>query len=73
MGSKSVEISSSSSHFRRRRIKCYHGLDSPFATAWTSENPCRRFYGCGLLKLQGSKGYSFFIGTMTRFRNGQRK
>ncbi|CAK8538467.1 unnamed protein product [Lathyrus sativus] len=60
MGSESVEISSSSSHSRRRRIQCYCGFDSPLAIAWTSENSSRRFYGCGLFKLQGRKGCSFF-------------
>ncbi|XP_058740871.1 uncharacterized protein At4g04775-like [Vicia villosa] len=60
MGSESVQISSSSSHSRRRRLHCYCGLDSPLVTSWTSQNPGRRFYGCGLYKLQGRKGCSFF-------------
>ncbi|CAK8578578.1 unnamed protein product [Lathyrus sativus] len=60
MGYEFVEISRSSSYSRRRRIQFYCGLDSPLATAWTSENPGRRFYGCGLFKLQGIKGCFFY-------------
>ncbi|CAL5188053.1 unnamed protein product [Lathyrus oleraceus] len=73
MDSEYVEITSSSSHSRRRRIQCYYRLDSPLATGWTCENPGRRFYDSGLLKLQGRKWCSFFIGTMRRYQNVQRK
>ncbi|XP_058734393.1 uncharacterized protein LOC131606133 [Vicia villosa] len=60
MDSESVQISSLSSHSRRRRIQCYCGFDSPLSTSWTTQNPGRRFYGCGLYKLHGKKGCSFF-------------
>jgi hypothetical protein len=32
---------------QRGNLVCYCGVDSPLVTAWTDENPGRRFYGCG--------------------------
>ncbi|XP_058784113.1 uncharacterized protein LOC131658880 [Vicia villosa] len=60
MASEAFSISSNLSHSRRRRLQCYCGLDAPLVTSWTSQNPGRRFYGCGLYKLQGRKGCAYF-------------
>jgi hypothetical protein len=51
MGSQSFQVSSSSSHSRRRKMVCYCGFESPVAIVWTSQNPGRRFHGCGLYKV----------------------
>ena len=48
---KMVEYSSSSisgsSLKHQRKVVCHCGVDSPLVTAWTEENPGRRFHGCG--------------------------
>ncbi|KAK2355375.1 pentatricopeptide repeat-containing protein [Trifolium repens] len=54
---------SSSSHrsvSQSCRIECVCGLVSPLMTAWTNENPGRRFHGCGMYKLQGKKECNYF-------------
>jgi hypothetical protein len=38
---------SGSSRLRKSNLICYCGVDSPLVTAWTDENPGRRFHGCG--------------------------
>jgi hypothetical protein len=38
---------SGSSRLRKSNLVCYCGVDSPLVTAWTDENPGRRFHGCG--------------------------
>lgn len=32
---------------RRARLVCHCGCEAPLVTAWTYDNPGRRFYGCG--------------------------
>jgi len=50
MGSE-YEFSSSSSTTtplkRITRLVCHCGSEAPLVTAWTYDNPGRRFYGCG--------------------------
>ncbi|XP_058779432.1 uncharacterized protein LOC131653335 [Vicia villosa] len=59
MSQKSV----SNGSFRNRafRNECHCGLDAPLMTAWTDSNPGRRFYGCGMYKIQGFKKCSNFV------------
>lgn len=46
-----VEYSSSSvsgsTLKHKNNMVCHCGVDSPLVTAWTDENPGRRFHGCG--------------------------
>jgi hypothetical protein len=39
--------SSSGVQKRRTRLVCDCGSEAPLVTAWTYDNPGRRFYGCG--------------------------
>jgi len=57
-GSKSS--SSSASSWKRPQFKCRCGVDSPLCTAWTVENPGRRFFGCGLYTKSRGKVCNFF-------------
>ncbi|XP_058763747.1 uncharacterized protein LOC131637175 [Vicia villosa] len=41
--------------------ECRCGLDAPLMTSWTDANPGRRFYGCGMYKIQGSKRCNHFV------------
>ncbi|CAL5213710.1 unnamed protein product [Lathyrus oleraceus] len=45
----------------RSRYVCKCGLDAPLMTTWTDANPGRRFYGCGMYKVQGFKKCSHFV------------
>jgi len=38
---------SGSSCLGNTNLVCYCGVESPLVTAWTDENPGRRFHGCG--------------------------
>ncbi|GAU39980.1 hypothetical protein TSUD_211010 [Trifolium subterraneum] len=58
--SDAFTISTNSVSSRRRTLTYFCDLESPLQTAWTNENPGRRFHGCGLYKLQGTKGCAFF-------------
>ncbi|XP_058784860.1 uncharacterized protein LOC131659725 [Vicia villosa] len=49
----------SKSSFIRDECRC--GLDAPLMTAWTDANPGRRFYGCGMYKIQGHKMCNHFV------------
>ncbi|AET03436.1 GRF zinc finger protein [Medicago truncatula] len=42
--SSSVSGSSLKHNFK---MVCHYGVDSPLVTAWTDENPGRRFHDCG--------------------------
>ncbi|XP_058733936.1 uncharacterized protein LOC131605617 [Vicia villosa] len=54
-------VSHGSYKIRSLRDKCHCGLDAPLMTSWTDTNPGRRFYGCGMYKLQGFKKCSNFV------------
>ncbi|XP_058776614.1 uncharacterized protein At4g04775-like [Vicia villosa] len=41
--------------------ECRCGLDAPLMTSWTDSNPGRRFYGCGMYKIQGYKRCNHFV------------
>ncbi|XP_058768557.1 uncharacterized protein At4g04775-like [Vicia villosa] len=41
--------------------ECRCGLDAPLMTSWTDANPGRRFYGCGMYKIQGYKRCNHFV------------
>ncbi|CAI8601104.1 unnamed protein product [Vicia faba] len=41
--------------------ECHCGIDAPLMTAWTDSNPGRRFFGCGMYKVQGFKKCSNFV------------
>ncbi|CAL5198568.1 unnamed protein product [Lathyrus oleraceus] len=45
----------------RSRYVCKCGLDAPLMKAWTNANPGRRFYGCGMYKVQGFKKCSHLV------------
>jgi hypothetical protein len=46
-GQSSSSTVSGSSFLGKTKLLCYCGVDSPLVTAWTDENPGRRFHGCG--------------------------
>jgi len=46
-GNNSSSTVSGSSNMAKSRLVCYCGVESPLVTAWTDENPGRRFHGCG--------------------------
>ncbi|XP_058751367.1 uncharacterized protein LOC131624449 [Vicia villosa] len=54
-------VSHGSYKIRSLRDKCHCGLDVPLMTSWIDTNPGRRFYGCGMYKLQGFKKCNNFI------------
>ncbi|XP_058783009.1 uncharacterized protein LOC131657635 [Vicia villosa] len=43
----------------RSQYRC--GLEAPLMTSWTDSNPGRRFFGCGMYKVQGRKRCSHFV------------
>ncbi|KAI5433591.1 hypothetical protein KIW84_020758 [Lathyrus oleraceus] len=45
----------------RLRYVCKCSLDAQLITTRTNANPGRRFYGCGMYKIQGYKKCSHFI------------
>ncbi|CAI8595996.1 unnamed protein product [Vicia faba] len=59
MSQKSV----SNPSYRNRSVihECHCGIDAPLMTAWTDSNPGRRFFGCGMYKVQGFKKCSNFV------------
>nr|XP_004488631.1 uncharacterized protein LOC101512886 [Cicer arietinum] len=61
MSCHSYSVTSNNSHLRIRRIECLCGLESPLCTSWTSENPGRRFHGCGFYKLQGTSCFAAML------------
>ena len=46
-GQSSCSTVSGSSCLGKTKLVCYCGVESPLVTAWTNENPGRRFHGCG--------------------------
>ncbi|XP_058773526.1 uncharacterized protein LOC131647679 [Vicia villosa] len=54
-------VSSASYKNRSVRNECYCGIDAPLMTSWTDSNPGRRFFGCGMYKIQGFKKCSNFV------------
>ncbi|AES63399.1 GRF zinc finger protein [Medicago truncatula] len=46
-GNNSSSTVFGSSSMAKSRLVCYCGVESPLVTAWTDENPGRRFHGCG--------------------------
>ncbi|RZB47415.1 hypothetical protein D0Y65_051162 [Glycine soja] len=36
----------------KSRVMCLCNVDAPLVTSWTEDNPGRRFYGCGLYKVE---------------------
>ncbi|XP_058784700.1 uncharacterized protein LOC131659541 [Vicia villosa] len=59
MSQNFVSFDSYKSH--RMRQECHCGLDAPLMTVWTDTNPGRRFFGCGMYKVQGFKKCSNFV------------
>ncbi|CAL5208248.1 unnamed protein product [Lathyrus oleraceus] len=49
----------SKSHFICDECRCV--IDAPLMTSWTGVNPRRRFYECGMYKLQGHKMCNHFV------------
>ncbi|CAL5188748.1 unnamed protein product [Lathyrus oleraceus] len=46
-------------HFIRDEYKS--DLDAPLMTLWTDVSPGRRFYKCGMYKVQGHKRCNYFV------------
>ncbi|AES59725.1 GRF zinc finger protein [Medicago truncatula] len=67
----STSTVSGSSCLDKTKLVCYCGVESPLVTAWTDQNPGRRFHGCGNY-LQRRK-CSFFVGSIQKFLKGRRK
>ncbi|CAL5205904.1 unnamed protein product [Lathyrus oleraceus] len=59
--SQQYSFSHGSRSSSRSRYVCKCGLDAPLMTTWRNANPGRRFYGCGMYKVQGFKKYNHFV------------
>ncbi|CAL5184195.1 unnamed protein product [Lathyrus oleraceus] len=59
--SQQSNFSHGSRSSNRSRYVCKYGLDALLMTTWTNVNPGRRFYVCGMYKIQDFKKRSHFV------------